>query len=442
VKALIAAAALLSPLPAGAQAVLIHGARVFDGSGKPAKVRDVLIRGERIIAVGRHLRVTDATVVDATGLTLIPGLHDLHIHTARETFKDGASYAAGYAPYLRSGITSVNEYSVAGPMLADIRTFAGPAPHVALAIRMGVPGGHGTESRFTDSITTKATTPAEAHAAMATQLPYKPDVIKVFADGWRYGDPARPDRPSMDEPTLAAIVRDAHRRHVPVVTHTVTLGGAKIAARAGVDSLMHGIGDAPVDDEMIRLMKRHRMAYVSTLVVYEPQENRSFLPQEWPLLSDEDRATEQARMAKPTVPTAPYDAKRWGILQDNLRRLHAAGIRIGIGTDTGIEGVGQGWAAIREIRTFVKLGFTPAEALAAATSVSAGIMHQGKDHGRIRKGMRADLVLTGGKPDERIEDLYDVRRVWVSGVEVDMSATRNAAVATLNLHQLGEGSGE
>jgi imidazolonepropionase-like amidohydrolase len=441
-KALLAMAALLSPLPAAAQTMLIHGARVFDGTGRKAQVRDVLVRGDRIVAVGKHLRADNATVIDATGLTLIPGLHDLHIHTARETFKDSAAFVAGYSPYLRSGITSVNEYSVAGPILADVRTFTGPAPHVALAIRMGVPGGHGTESRFTDSITTKATTPAEAHSAMAGQLPYKPDVIKVFADGWRYGDPARPDRPSMDEPTLAAIVQDAHRQHVPVVTHTVTLGGAKIAARAGVDSLMHGIGDAPVDDEMIRLMKRRHMAYVSTLVVYEPQENRSFLPQEWPLLSDEDRATEQARMANPPLPTAPYDARRWGILQDNLRRVHAAHIRIGIGTDTGIEGVGQGWAAIREIRWFVKLGFTPAEALAAATSVSADIMHQGKDHGRIRRGMRADLVLTGGKPDERIEDLYDVRRVWVSGVEVDLAATRSAAVATLNLNRLGEGSGE
>jgi imidazolonepropionase-like amidohydrolase len=357
-------------------------------------------------------------VIDATGLTLIPGLHDLHIHTAREAFKDASAFTAGYSAYLARGVTSVNEYSVAGPMLAGIRAFPGPAPHIALAIRLGVPGGHGTESRFTDSITTKATTPAEAHAAMAALLPDRPDVIKVFADGWRYGDPGRPDRPSMDLPTLAAIVGDAHRAHIPVVTHTVTLEGAKIAARAGVDAVVHGIGDAPVDAEMIRLMKRHHMAYVPTMVVFEPQENRSFLPAEWPLLSDEDRANEQARMAKPPEPIAPYDAKRWAILQDNLRRLHAAHVRIGVGTDTGIDGVGQGWAAIREIRWLVTLGYTPAEALAAATSVSADIMGQGKSHGRIRGGMRADLALIGGKPDERIEDLYDVRRVWVSGVEV------------------------
>lgn len=413
----LAAAAL--PLPAAAQSVLIHGARVFDGTGRKAAVRDVLVRGDRIAAVGRHVKPpADAHVIDAAGLTLIPGLHDLHIHTARNAFKDNPAFVAGYSAYLARGITSVNEYSVAGPMLAGIRAFPGPAPHIALAIRLGVPGGHGTESRFTDSITTKATTPAEAHAAMAALLADRPDVIKVFADGWRYGDPGRPDRPSMDLPTLSAIVEDAHRVHIPVVTHTVTLEGAKIAARAGVDAVVHGIGDAPVDDETIRLMKRHRMAYVPTMVVFEPQENRVFLPEEWPLLDAEDRANEQARMAGPPEPIAPYDSKRWAILQDNLRRLHAAHVRIGVGTDTGIDGVGQGWATIREICWLVTLGHTPAEALAAATSVSADIMRQGKSHGRIRKGLRADLALIGGRPDERIEDLYDVRRVWVSGREV------------------------
>ncbi|MES2445191.1 MAG: amidohydrolase family protein [Pseudomonadota bacterium] len=428
-KWLLALLAALLPLPAAAQAVLIQGARVFDGSGHRAQVRDVLVRGERIVQVRRHVKPpADARVVDARGLTLLPGLHDLHIHTRQQAFQDAFRFAEAYSPYLARGVTSVNEYSVSGPMLQGIRAFPGPAPHIALAIRLGVPDGHGTESRFTNSITSQVTTPGEAHAAMTAALVYRPDVIKVFADGWRYGDPGRPDRPSMDLATLAAIVADAHRAGIPVVTHTVTLAGARIAARAGVDAVVHGIGDAPVDAELIRLMKRHRMAYVPTMVVYEPQENRSFLPEEWPLLSDEDQADERARMAKPPEPIAPYDSKRWAILQENLRRLHAAHVRIGVGTDTGIGGVGPGWSTIREIRWLVTLGFKPREALAAATSVSAGIMGQGKSHGRIRKGQRADLVLTGGRPDERIEDLYDVRHVFVSGREVDLPV-RRAAIA-------------
>ena len=393
----LAAAALLGiaasePEPAE---TLIHGARVFDGTGKRAEVRDVLIRGDRILRVGKKLRVKDAKVIDATGLTLLPGLHDLHIHTQREAFAN----------------------DLTNPQLIALDA---PVPHLALAIRLGVPGGHGTESGFTNGITLQVTSPAEAHAAMAKALPYRPDVIKVFADGWRYADPDRPDKPSMDLDTLAAIVEDAHRARVPVVTHTVTLEGAKTAARAGVDAVVHGIGDAPVDDELIALMRKHGMAYVPTLVVYEPQEDREILPEEWKLLDETARARENFRRSRPAVAIPEYESRRWAIMQENIRRLKKARIPIGIGTDTGIGGVYPGFAAIREIRWLTRLGFTPAEALRAATGTSAAIMHQEHDHGLVKRGMRADLVLTGGKPDERTLDLYDVRRVWVAGKEVTL----------------------
>lgn len=406
---------LMTPLAAGAKdAVLIRGARVFDGTGAPALVRDVLIRGERIARVAPSIAAPRrARVIDASGLTLLPGLHDLHIHTRSQAFETAEALREGYAPFLRHGVTSVNEYSVSGPMLAGIRAMDAPTPHLALAIRLGVPHGHGTESPFTNGITTQVTTPGQARAAMPAILRQRPDVIKIFADGWRYGDPERPDRPSMDLPTMTAIVRAAHARRVPVVTHTVTLEGAKIAAAAGVDALVHGIGDLPVDDALIGLMKRHGTAYVPTMAVYEPQQGRNLLPAEWAKLSPQDRAREDRRRAGPVK---PYDARRWAVLRGNLRRLRAAGVAIGIGTDTGIGGVYQGSATIRELRLFVQEGFTPAEALAAATSVSARIMHA-RRHGRIAPGQRADLVLTGGRPDERIEDLYDVRKVVLSGRE-------------------------
>jgi imidazolonepropionase-like amidohydrolase len=411
---LMALTAVLGPEPA----TLIHGAHVFDGTGKPAQVRDVLIQGDRIARVATRIKAPEgATVIDAQGMTLIPGLHDLHIHTETEAFADAASLARFYAPYLRAGITSVNEFSVSGPMMAGIRALDAQVPHITMAIRFGVPGGHGTESNFTTSITYQVTTPAEAHAAMMEALSYHPDMVKVFADGWRYGDPARPDRPDMDEPTLAAIVEDAHRVGIKVMTHTVTLAGAKLAARAGVDAVAHGVGDAPVDDELIRLMKRHHMAYVATLATYEPLASRMLAPEEMAMLSPADQATERARMAA-GAPVADYDSRRWAIMRDNIRRLKAAGIPIGVGTDTGIEGVYPGFGALREMRWLNQLGFTPTETLAAATSVSARIMNRQQVEGRIARGLRADLALVAGRPDQRFGDLYNVRRVWVSGREV------------------------
>lgn len=415
----VAAMAGAGSAQAQERATLIHGARVFDGTGKPAKIADVLIEDGKVARVGRKLRVPEGTqVIDATGMTLTPGLHDLHIHTRREAFTDAASLHRFYLPYLRAGVTSVNEFSASGAMMAGIRALQADTPRLALAVRLGVPDGHGTESQFTNSITIQVTTPAEAHAAMAGALVFRPDMVKVFNDGWRYGDPDRPDRPSMDEPTLAAIVQDAHKAGIKVMTHTVTLEGAKIAARAGVDSVAHGVGDALVDDELIRLMKKHRMAYVATLATYEPLEARVLAPEELALLTPEQQTRETARLAKGEA-IAPYDSRRWSIMRDNIRRLKAARIRIGVGTDTGIEGVYPGFGALREMRILTELGFTPAEAIEAGTRVSAGIMGR-KDEGVIRKGARADLVLTGGGPDVAFGDLYKVKRVWVGGREVSL----------------------
>jgi imidazolonepropionase-like amidohydrolase len=418
---IMAAAALAGAGTAQAQdrATLIYGARVFDGTGSKAKPSDVLIEGDRIVRIGRKLRVPEGTeVIDASGMTLIPGLHDLHIHTRREAFTDAASLHRFYVPYLRSGVTSINEFSVSTEMMAGIRALQADTPRLTLAVRLGVPHGHGTESQFTNTITRQVTNPEEAHAAMAEALAFQPDMVKVFPDGWRYGDPARPDKPSMDEATLAAIVKDAHKAGIKVMTHTVTLEGAKIAARAGVDSLAHGVGDALVDNELIGLMKKHHMAYVATLATYEPLEARVLAPEELALLTPEQQARETARLAKGEA-IAPYDSKRWEIMRENIRRLQVAKIRIGVGTDTGIEGVYPGFGALREMRILTELGFTPAEAIEAGTRVSAEIMGR-KNEGVIRKGARADLVLVGGAPDVSFRDLYSVKQVWVAGREVSL----------------------
>lgn len=406
--------------------MLIRGGRVFDGTGSAATVADILVRGDRIVAVGPRLSAKGARVIDARGLTVLPGFHDLHTHLRSPAFSAPDDLGKAYAEYLLSGVTTANDFSVSGEMLAPIREMTGSgavaAPNLELAIRMGVPGGHGTEYGWGNFFTMKAATPRAAHLAMAKALPYRPDVIKVFADGWRYG--RSPSLNSMDEPTLAAIVRDAHAANIPVITHTVTMEGARVAAAAGVDALGHGIGDALVDEDLIALMKRNGTAYVPTLVVYEPQQDRGFVPGEWKSLRPPERAREETRMAAPIEAIPPLEAKRWQIMQENVRRLKAAGIRIGIGTDAGIGGVYHGTSTLREIRWLARLGFTPAEALAAGTSVSAGILRAGETHGRIAPGQRADLVLTGGRPDERIDDIHDVRRVFVAGRDMALAPLR------------------
>ena len=296
------------------------------------------------------------------------------------------------------------------------------APHLNEAVRMGVPGGHGTEFGWGNFFTLQVATPRSAHAVMPLALSYDPDIIKVFADGWRYD--RDPNLMSMNEPTLAAIVEDAHRAHKPVITHTVTYDGASIGAEAGIDAVGHGVGDKLIDKPLIALMREHHMAYIATLVVFEPLQRREFSTGEWAEFNPGEKAAELARPRSPDAPMADYDTRRWDIMRRNIRTLRKAHIPVGIGTDAGIVGVYHGPGAIREIVWLTKLGYTPAQALVAATSTSAAIIHQDGDHGTIQPGMRADLVLIDGQPDHHIEDLWRVSREWLSGHEVPLANLR------------------
>src|SRR5947207_15683892 len=184
---------------------------------------------------------------------------------------------------------------------------------------MSSTGGHGTEGGWGDFMTIEANTPAQAHARIKSVLAYRPDVIKAFTDGWRYG--AAPDLTSMNLETLAAIVEDAHAAGTKVVTHTVTLRGAKLASRAGVDILVHGIGDAEVDAELIEIMKAKGTSYVSTLAVYE---------------------------YKGTGEAPPERQARWRNLTTNVRKLFEAGIPIAVGTDAGMPSTFHGPSTLHE----------------------------------------------------------------------------------------------
>jgi imidazolonepropionase-like amidohydrolase len=144
---------------------------------------------------------------------------------------------------------------------------------------------------------------------------------------------------SMEEATLAALVEEAHKNNLKVLTHTVTLERAKSAARAGVDVLAHGIGNAPVDDELIRIMKAKGTAYVSTLAVYEPRRREVD-----PLLKrvmDPEAISEVGPLR--AVPDTGRVA-RFDTLLHNVAALHAAGVPMGAGTDAGVTGTYHGWA--------------------------------------------------------------------------------------------------
>ena len=283
---------------------VIRGGRVFDGTGAPARVANVVIRGTRIEAVtnGPSDVPAGARVIDATGKTVLPGLFDLHTHlTNSPVTGQPTDWTRNVADYLRHGVTSVIDFAEYGEMYEPMRTLLASnlrGPHVSFAARLSTPGGHGTESGWGDFITLTASTPQEGRVRVRAALAGHPDLIKIFTDGWRYGTSA--DLTSMNVETLRAMVEEAHQAGVKVFTHTVTLAGAKLAVSTGVDALAHGINDAEVDEELIALLREKGTFYISTLSVFEQLKR----------------------------PETPAHAARWKHLLNNVKRLHAAGVPV------------------------------------------------------------------------------------------------------------------
>src|SRR5262245_32673039 len=253
----------------------VIGATVIDGTGAEPSKQTVVIRGDRIEAVGPTAERPPAPRrIDAEGMTLMPGLFDLHTHLPYSSVSGAANdWPKNLKAYLYCGVTSVVDFGAYGemfePMRRLIKTGVVAAPRISLAVRITTPGGHGSEGGRGEFFSLEVSTAREARAAVRRALPYQPDVIKAFTDGWRYG--AAPDLTSMNEETLTALVDEAHKNGLKVLTHTVTLEKAKIAARAGVDVISHGVGDRAADEELIKLVKANGTTYAPTLAVYEPR---------------------------------------------------------------------------------------------------------------------------------------------------------------------------
>ncbi|MEX2260948.1 MAG: amidohydrolase family protein [Bryobacteraceae bacterium] len=225
---------------------------------------------------------------------------------------------------------------------------------------------------------------------------------------------------------MAAIVEEAHKNGIKVLSHTVTLERAKIAGRAGVDVIAHGISDRPVDRELLRILKSKGTTYAPTLAVYEPRSRNVLTPLLQTVMEPLLRMAVKPPLTEPgngnshAAPAARQ--RRWQYLLDNTRRLREAGIPFAVGTDAGVTGTYHGWATLRELSLLVMGGLTPLEAIAAATSGAARALGVLDERGAVEPGKLADLVLVEGSPHRKIEEMERIRRVFLGGRELDREA--------------------
>jgi imidazolonepropionase-like amidohydrolase len=412
---LLLALCLAAPLAARDEAgapLLLRPARVFDGTDpRPHEDWQVLVRGERIEAVGPNLAAPAGTrVIDLPGMTLMPGMIEGHAHlflhpydetswddqVLREPLSLRTARAVAHArATLMAGFTTLRDLGTEGAGYADVGLKAAieqgivPGPRLLVATRALVAtGSYGPKTTDAQAplLGAEEADGANLVTAVRRQIGAGADVVKFYADyRWRPGEPSRPTF-TMEE--MRAGVEIAHAAGRIVAAHASTPEGMRRAILAGVDTIEHGNAGTP---EVFRLMREHNAAYCPTLAASDA--------------------------------IARYRGWNGGSLEpDAIREKRAsftaalaAGVTLCMGGDVGVFAHGEN---AREMELMAAWGMRPADVLIAATSGNARIFHIADRVGAIRPGLLADLVAVEGDPTREIGAVRRVRLVIKGGAIV------------------------
>ena len=390
---------------------VIAGAKVFDGERLLGGI-DVHVTGEVIRAVGGS-RPRGVEVIDGSGATLLPGLIDAHTHAGA----DGLRHALAFGITTELDMASVPETII--PLRAQAARCRDMADVRSPSFALTHPDGHPHQLRedLNDPDWPTATTAEEAAAFVDDRIGEGADYLKVIAeDGHVFGSSV----PSLAPEVLAATVDVGHARGRMVLAHAMTLAATKQVVAAGVDGLTHVFFDTSHTREIIERIAGSGMFVVPTLSVLASITGQS---------AGRDLACDPRVQAKlpwawldnlsRTLHTMPK--QNFAAALATVAALHRAGVDVLAGTDAAalsIPGVANGASLHNELRMLVlAVGFSPVEALRAATALPArrfGLT----DRGRIRAGLRADLVLVDGDPTVTIGDTLSVRAVWRQGTRL------------------------
>lgn len=403
---------------ATAQTLALVGGTLVDGTlADPIRDSVVLVEGERIVAVGTVDTLpipADATVVSTEGMTVLPGLWDMHVHLMINGHADYEHWDRTYPAQFRDVImpASARQLLLAG--VTGARDLGGPLED-SIAVRDAIAAGRIPGPTLfvsgpfiqkkpypgTEQFRWGVDSPADARAKVRRIVEAGVDVVKLI------------DQDGMSEAELRAIVDEAHRHGLPVVAHAHRPEEIRRGLEAGVDCFEHtGLAAAPeYPPDVIAALRERTANMAAGPLFWTPTieglynfpytvKNHEFIDgSDWheglpPAIVADIRQS----LAHPErISYFQQTPQRWPTLQRKFQQLRENGVQLLIGTDSGIPMKFHSGSTWNELDVWVnRLGVPAIDAIRAATYWPAVAMKADKDYGTVTEGKYADIIAAKG----------------------------------------------
>lgn len=395
---------------------VVTAARMLDvRSGKLIDNPQIVIREGRIVSVGRTGDAIPAGAerIDLKGMTLLPGLIDMHVHIDSDPTYSGYTYLQFSDRFwsavsvthahdtLMAGFTTIrnlgsDDWNDVGLQQAiDAGKVVGPRI-VPAGYAFGATGGHCDSTYFPPSMNDRnaynADNAEEARKSVREVRKYGAQVIKICATGGVFSRNTEPGQQQMTYDEMKATVDEAKMWGIKVAAHAHGAAGIREAIRAGVSTIEHA---SLIDEEGIRLAKQYG-AWLS-MDIYNTDYTQS-----------------EGRKNGVLEDNLRKDREIGDLQRENFRRAHQAGVKMVYGTDAGIFPHGKN---ARQFAVMVRYGMTPMQAIQTATINAAEALGR-SDIGVIENGRFADMVAVSGDPAQDVTLLENVVFVMKGGVVV------------------------
>jgi imidazolonepropionase-like amidohydrolase len=440
----VTAVLLLTLLPARAltaadaprPTLALVGGQVIDGyEGPPIQDGVVLIAGDRIVAVGPRSAVTvppGTTLIDTEGMSVLPGLMDMHVHLMLLGHADYEHWDKTYMPRFRTeimpiaarqllmaGVTTARELGAPLDDILDVkrRIEKGEIP----GPRLFVSGPFIQKKPYFDYEKTfrwGVDSPDDARAKVQRLVDAGVDVIKLI------------DQDQLTDEEVAAVVETAHRGGKPVVAHAHREDEIRVGLKHGVDCFEHtGLATEPgyPDDILSAIRKRNNTLYWCPTIegLFLADYTARVFPERlddpaWRQGVPKDIA-DDIRQSLRNVTALDYFTltfRRLPTLAKKFQQLRESGVTMMVGTDSGIPGNFHTDSTWRELDTWVRLGVTPMQAIAGATRWPARFLKKEKELGTLAPGRLADVIAVRGDVLTHVDLLQRVDVVVKNGVRV------------------------